>query len=795
VGVVGVSRRVQTLLFTDIVGSTDHLRDLGDAAWAALLARHHEVIRAVLAGHGGREVDTVGDGLLARFDAPALALRAAVAAVAAVAPLSIEIRAGLHTSEVQFHGAAMTGVGVHLAARIMAEADPGQVLVSATIRELMAGSGLRFVDLGVRQLKGFPERWRLYALDPTTVQVGAPGLEAHELARGDRGSTEVPFPRLLSVGSAAGFVGREELLERLEQARRETAAGGCRAVLLCGEPGIGKTRTAAEVAQAGFEEGAIVLYGRCDEDVDAPYQPFAEALDWYADHVAQPVLGRHPGVLSRLQPLLEARVKELPAPVSPDPRSEEYLLFEATQSWLVELSHQQPVVLVLDDLQWATRPVLLLLRHVVGTAVAEGDGVRLLVVGIYRDSELRHSHALAAAMADVRRLPGVEQLTLTGLSVAQLAEYVAQAVGPRFDDGTRRLAESLHAETAGNPLDVEELLRHLVEAGTTRRTGMLMPAPATRRPLLSISTQEINLDDIGPDESLPAEIVDVFNRGGGELDWTVTTEADWIELEPQPGCFRLTMRPRPGVNRANVLVRDRGRGGSRTLRVSVRVRARREPEPILTIDPQVMGVGQARTRRRRWLPVAAMLLVATIGLLGAWISRPRSTAAGISPNSTEAGTSPLDGLVADFRPLGFTAPEQPEHIDLTSLPQSRSFSDTQKRWLRESGLRRALVVKFTHPKGGRRLELRIYEAQGSVEARRLQQKLSICSTIKGTRTFRAPGVSGSKGTDCHVREGRTQEVTFIRGPRLFKLKLWGHSPPKSKELILKIARFEAAAAQ
>jgi class 3 adenylate cyclase len=94
VEVVAVSRRVQTLLFTDIVGSTDRLRDLGDAAWAALLVRHHGVIRAVLAAHGGREVDTAGDGFLARFDAPAPAVRAAAAAVLALAPLDLEIRAG-----------------------------------------------------------------------------------------------------------------------------------------------------------------------------------------------------------------------------------------------------------------------------------------------------------------------------------------------------------------------------------------------------------------------------------------------------------------------------------------------------------------------------------------------------------------------------------------------------------------------------------------------------------------------------------------------------------------------------
>jgi predicted ATPase len=159
----------------------------------------------------------------------------------------------------------------------------------------------------------------------------------------------------------------------------------------------------------------------------------------------------------------------LPVPVSSDPRSEEYLLFEATRSWLVELSRQQPVVLVLDDLHWASRPVLLLLRHVVRAAVAEGDGVRLLVLGTYRDTELGRSHALAGVMGDVRRLPGVEQLPMAGLSVAEVAEFMAQAAGHALDDDGRRLAQILHAETEGNPFFCGEVLRHLVESGVVRR--------------------------------------------------------------------------------------------------------------------------------------------------------------------------------------------------------------------------------------------------------------------------------------------------------------------------------------
>jgi predicted ATPase len=353
---------------------------------------------------------------------------------------------------------------------VMGQAGPGQVLVSATVRELMAGSGLGFVDLGVRELKGFAERWRLFALDPATVRDDDDGADSPRWTPTaeveGRGEPGVPFPGLLSVGRSAGYVGREELLGRLEQARRQAAAGRCQAVLLCGEPGIGKTRTAAEVAQAAFDEGAIALYGRCDEEIGVPYQPFAEALDWYTGHVDQPVLGRHPGELIRLQPLLGSRLAGLAAPVSSDPRSEEFLLFEATRSWLVELSRRQPVVLVLDDLHWASRPVLLLLRHVLRAAVAEGEGVRLLVLGTYRDTELGRNHALAGVMADVRRLPDVEQLAMAGLSAVEVAELLSQAAGHELDDDGGRLAASLHAETEGNPFFVGEVLRHLAETGT-----------------------------------------------------------------------------------------------------------------------------------------------------------------------------------------------------------------------------------------------------------------------------------------------------------------------------------------
>jgi Adenylate and Guanylate cyclase catalytic domain len=229
-----MSRRVQTLLFTDIVGSTNRLRELGDAAWAALLVRHHGVIRAVLAAHGGREVDTAGDGFLARFDAPTPAVRAAVAAVAAAAPLGIELRAGLHTGEVELHRDRIAGVGVHLAARVLAQAGPGQVLVSSTARDLMAGGGLGFVDLGLRNLKGFPERWRLFALDPTTVL--------------DSEAEPVMWepPAQVRDGLGGRFPGCAEELEFLQATRMRAAVGEPTVVLVGGEADVGKTRPVAE---------------------------------------------------------------------------------------------------------------------------------------------------------------------------------------------------------------------------------------------------------------------------------------------------------------------------------------------------------------------------------------------------------------------------------------------------------------------------------------------------------------------------------------------------------------------
>jgi pimeloyl-ACP methyl ester carboxylesterase len=156
-------RVLATVLFTDIVGSTKKASSLGDRAWADLLARHHAVVRRQIAQYRGREIATAGDGFLALFDGPARGVRCGLGIREAVRALGLEVRAGLHTGECERMGDNVGGIAVHIGARIAAEAAPGEVLASSTVKDLVVGSGLTFRDLGSRALKGVEGEWRLFA--------------------------------------------------------------------------------------------------------------------------------------------------------------------------------------------------------------------------------------------------------------------------------------------------------------------------------------------------------------------------------------------------------------------------------------------------------------------------------------------------------------------------------------------------------------------------------------------------------------------------------------------------------
>jgi class 3 adenylate cyclase len=179
------SRVLTTLLFTDIVGSTQLAADLGDQGWMRLIERHHAKVRELFAGFDGREVDCAGDGFFATFDTATSAIRCGEAIRSSVGSLGLEVRAGMHTGECERVDGRVRGIAVHTAARMVGLARPGEVLVTATVRDVVAGSGIRFEERGARALRGIPGVWRLYAVtdgEQTALHTVVPD------ARNERGS-------------------------------------------------------------------------------------------------------------------------------------------------------------------------------------------------------------------------------------------------------------------------------------------------------------------------------------------------------------------------------------------------------------------------------------------------------------------------------------------------------------------------------------------------------------------------------------------------------------------------------
>jgi len=451
--------RLVTVLFTDLVASTETVARLGPEAGQAWRLGHLDLLREALAGTGGRELQAFGDGLLVLFEAASAAVACAAAMQQRVARANARrdalaetaVRVGIALGEATEDEESVHGLVVVEAARLCAAAKGGQILASALVETLSAGRARqRFSPLGALELKGLPAPVAVVEIEWRTESAAGP----------------IAFPPALAEAARLSFVGRAAERAKLAALWQRAQAGERSLALIAGEPGIGKTRLAAELASAAAEAGAIVLFGRSDEDLSAPFQPLAQALGHYAAHAETETLRAEAGDgasdLARLVPELARRLAVAPSAPSAEPEADRARLFDAIDELLAGAARGAPVLVVLDDLHWADKPSLVLLRALLRSA----RPAALLLVGTYRETDLARTHPLAELLADLRREPRVERVLLRGLVPADVSALVASR---GQQEPPAEFVAALHAETDGNPFFVEEVLRHLIETGALRR--------------------------------------------------------------------------------------------------------------------------------------------------------------------------------------------------------------------------------------------------------------------------------------------------------------------------------------
>jgi class 3 adenylate cyclase len=442
----------RSVLVTDLRASTDLRVRVGDAAFDAIRREHDQLLAGAAEAGGGEVVKGSGDGVIVLFDAAHEAISASVAMQQAVAarnrraPEELALAIGISAGDVALEDGDCHGLPVVEAARLCSAAAGSEVLVADVVRVLAGTRSTHELEsAGALDLKGLP----------------AP-LLAWLVTWSASGGTPLPMPDALAAAPFP-YVGRERERERLREVWKEAVAGTAHLLFISGEPGIGKTRLVADLATELHADGEVVLFGRCDEDLAIPYQPFIEPFAALLDSspaLSAEHLAEHAGLLARLHPSLGARVGDAP-PATADPESERQRTFDAAVDLLARAAAEHPVLLVLDDLHWATAPTLSLLRHVLRRATRS----RLMIVGTYRDTDLDRAHPLAAVLADLRSEGIGERMALSGLDAADVEAFVTAAAGHALEADGRELAAALHAETEGNPLFVGEVLIDLAESG------------------------------------------------------------------------------------------------------------------------------------------------------------------------------------------------------------------------------------------------------------------------------------------------------------------------------------------
>ena len=464
---------VVTLLFTDLVGSTELLGQLGDDEAERLRRVHFGLLRDVAAAHGGQEVKNLGDGLMVAFSSAVNAVSCAVAIQQAVHRQNarqgdgrLDVRVGLSVGEPIRDEGDYFGTSVVISKRLCDAAEGGQVLASQLLRELVGSrGGFGFRACGSLVLKGISEP-----------------VAACEVVWEPAPERRIALPPPFMLDEPAVLVGRDAELSELDRLWQDGRSGRRRIAMLTGEPGIGKTRLAAEFCRTAYAQGATVLLGHCYEESPAPYQPFVEALSHYVSETPldeqRRQLGRHRDTLARLLPELAVQIPQ-PArsSTSRDPGREQFLLFDAVASLMREVADARPLVLVLDDLHWADAPTMLLLRHIARST----DRAPLLILGTYRETEVDQEHPLMQALVELRRARALDSVTIGGLGETDVAALIRSRTGREAPATFTRL---LLERTAGNPFFAEEVLRDVGADDTWSEALARIAVPESVKDLL-----------------------------------------------------------------------------------------------------------------------------------------------------------------------------------------------------------------------------------------------------------------------------------------------------------------------
>ncbi|MDQ3954166.1 MAG: AAA family ATPase, partial [Actinomycetota bacterium] len=434
-----------TLLFTDIQGSTDLGTNAGDHVARRILRAHDEVVQSRVTEHGGREIKSLGDGFMVAFTSARRALACAIDIQQSLETARdtspddfVEVRIGLNAGEVIHEGDDLFGSAVGAAARITAHAEGRQIIISEVVKALVGSvPDVRFRDLGPTELKGFEEPWRLFEV---------------EWARKTTGP---------SKSRKTAFVGREKERAELSRALDELKSGTGGLVLIGGEPGVGKTRLAEETAAEAVRRDFRTLIGRCyDVDAPPPYLPFIEVLEGASREVDletfRMALGNAAGEIAKVMPQLRNLYDDIPPGLDLPPEQERRYLFNSIVEFVGRAASVRPLVVLLDDLQWADDSSLSLLR----TVAQHLNQIPVLLLGTYRNVELDVQRPLSRALDELLRHRLASRINLKRHDEDGVRALLSRMSGQEPPPG---LVRAIYEETDGNSFFVEEVFRHLSE--------------------------------------------------------------------------------------------------------------------------------------------------------------------------------------------------------------------------------------------------------------------------------------------------------------------------------------------